>query len=69
MNAKTSKSKTTKQAKSRIARARVAPVYEVVGTTSDGVKILRGKTKPTHFTSKEIRKTIGDLKRSTSPRS
>jgi hypothetical protein len=66
---KASKSKMTKQTKSRIARAKAAPVYKVVGTTSDGVKILRGKTKPTHFTSKEIRKTIDELKRSTSPRS
>jgi hypothetical protein len=43
--------------------------YHVVGTTSDGVKILRGKTKPTHFTSKEIRATIDQIKRGSLPRS
>jgi hypothetical protein len=34
-----------------------------VGTTGDGVKIIRPKLKATHFTSKEIRKAILDAKR------
>ena len=39
---------------------------EVVGTTPDGVKILRPVTRPKHFTSKEIRETIRDVKRAAS---
>jgi Bacterial DNA-binding protein len=35
---------------------------QVVGMTADGVKILRPVTRPKHFTSKEIRKTIRDVK-------
>jgi nucleoid DNA-binding protein len=34
----------------------------VVGTTPDGVKILRPIARPKHFTSKEIRKAISDVK-------
>ncbi len=37
--------------------------YSYVGTTGDGVKIIRPKLKATHFTSKEIRKAILDVKR------
>jgi len=36
---------------------------QVVGTTSDGVKILRPIVRPKHFTSKEIRKAIIDAKK------
>jgi DNA-binding protein HU-beta len=36
---------------------------QVVGTTPDGVKILRPIARPKHFTSKEIRKAISDAKR------
>jgi hypothetical protein len=50
-------------------RTGAAAAYRVVGTTSDGVKILRAKAKPTHFTSKQIRATIDDLKRGSLPRS
>jgi hypothetical protein len=32
--------------------------YRVAGKTSDGVTILRGTVKPTHFTSKQIRDAI-----------
>ena len=64
------KSKTLKSKKRAGATsARSIAAYEVVGITSDGVKILRGKTKPTHFTSKEIRETIDELKRDASPHS
>jgi hypothetical protein len=37
--------------------------YRIVGSASDGVKILAPKTKPTHFTRKEIRQTIDDVVR------
>jgi len=37
--------------------------YRVVGSTSDGVKILAPETKPTHFTSGEIRETIERVRR------
>lgn len=42
--------------------------YQVVGTTRDGVKILRPKAKPKHFTSKQIRKTISEVEKTTSVR-
>jgi|tagenome__1003787_1003787.scaffolds.fasta_scaffold16758599_2 hypothetical protein len=37
--------------------------YKIVGSTSDGVKILAPKTKPTHFTRQEIRETISSVVR------
>ena len=39
------------------APAKSRTPYQVVGKR-DGVSILRPKAKPTHFTSKEIRKAI-----------
>lgn len=33
----------------------------IVGRASDGVRILAPKTKPTHFTRKEIRQAIVDV--------
>jgi hypothetical protein len=44
-------------------KARKAPKYQVVATMSDGVKILRAKAKPTHFTAREIRATIREVLR------
>jgi hypothetical protein len=67
MKARAPKSKTRKRP--RTASARSTAAYQVVGITSDGVKILQGKTKPTHFTSKEIRETIDELKRDASQHS
>lgn len=32
--------------------------YEIVGKTSDGITILRGRAKATHFTRKQIREAI-----------
>jgi hypothetical protein len=32
--------------------------YKVLGTTKDGVKILKPKGRPTHFTEKELRDAI-----------
>jgi hypothetical protein len=37
--------------------------YKVVGKLSDGVRILAPKSKPEHFTSKEIKSTIEELRR------
>jgi hypothetical protein len=52
------------------ARTRKTPASKVIGTTSDGVKILRAKAKPKHFTSKQIRATIdGIMMRGSSGRS
>jgi len=36
--------------------------YKIVGRTSDGVKIIAPKTKATHFTSREIRSTISEVR-------
>jgi hypothetical protein len=38
--------------------ARTTGRYEVAAVTRDGVRILRGKVRPKHFTSKQIRKAI-----------
>ena len=32
--------------------------YEVATVTKDGIAILRAKVKPTHFTSRQIRRAI-----------
>jgi hypothetical protein len=32
--------------------------YKVLGTTKDGVRILKPKGQPTHFTEKELRDAI-----------
>jgi hypothetical protein len=37
--------------------------YKVAGRLSDGVSVLEPKTKPTHFTSRQIRGTISDVLR------
>jgi hypothetical protein len=37
--------------------------YKVAGRTRDGVSILAPKTKPTHFTAREMRSTISELRR------
>jgi hypothetical protein len=37
--------------------------YATAGRTRDGVTILMPKTKPTHFTTREIRKTITEIRR------
>jgi hypothetical protein len=37
--------------------------YKVLGTLPDGVKILAPKSKPTSFTTKEIKATIQELRR------
>lgn len=40
--------------------------YKSAGTLSDGVVILTPKTKPTHFTSREIKTTIEKVRRDAS---
>jgi hypothetical protein len=37
--------------------------YQVVGITTDGVRILRAKVKPKHFTSKQIRRAITEIEK------
>lgn len=37
--------------------------HEVVGTLSDGVAVLKPKSKPSHFTSRQIRSTIASVMR------
>ena len=36
--------------------------YEVLGTTKDGVKILKPKGRATHFTEKELREAIATVR-------
>lgn len=40
------------------ARQTTVGGYKILGTTSDGVKILKPRTKATHFTDKELREAI-----------
>lgn len=39
----------------------LAGSYRSVGKTYDGVTVLAPKTKPTHFTTEQIRSTIKDV--------
>ena len=48
----------TETKKTGKSRAKKSSGYSYVGTTSDGVKLIRPKMKATNFTSKEIRETI-----------
>jgi len=41
---------------------RVVSGYKVLGTTKDGVKILKPKGRPTHFTEKELRDAIATVR-------
>ncbi|WP_024319017.1 hypothetical protein [Rhizobium favelukesii] len=40
--------------------------YKSAGTLSDGVVVLTPKSKPTHFTSREIKTTIEKVRRDAS---
>jgi hypothetical protein len=46
-----------------VTKSRRSGDYEVIGTTSDGVRILAPKTKATHFTARQIRRTIAELRK------
>ncbi|HEX9905534.1 MAG TPA: hypothetical protein VGA77_11270 [Propylenella sp.] len=48
---------------SKTARNARSGRYVAAGKTPDGVTILMQKTKPTHFTTREIRTTITELRR------
>lgn len=50
-----------KSSSKRTSRAGSGP-YKIAGYAHDGVKILAPKTKPTHFTSREIRETILEIR-------
>jgi hypothetical protein len=42
--------------------------YKVAGKLADGVVILKPKSKPKHFTVKQIRETIQRIRRDGEPR-
>jgi hypothetical protein len=52
-----------KAAAKKPQRAASSGHYKVVGKLPDGVTILAPKSKPKHFTSKEIKSTIEELRR------
>jgi hypothetical protein len=56
----------TKDNSSRTGRdakvGRVVGGYKVLGTTKDGVRILKPKGHATHFTDKELRKAIATVR-------
>jgi len=53
----------TQTASSKSPKNASSKRYKIVGTLSDGVKILAPKTKPKSFTTKEIKATIQELRR------
>lgn len=53
---------TTQRVTSRGEKLPQSP-YKGVGTLSDGVVILSQKSKPKHFTSREIKTTIEKVRR------
>jgi hypothetical protein len=56
----------TKETSSRTGRdaktGRFVGGYKVLGTTKDGVRILKPKGHATHFTDKELRKAIATVR-------
>ncbi len=56
----------TKDTAAKIARdaktGRIVGGYKVLGTTKDGVKILKPKGRATHFTEKELRDAIATVR-------
>ena len=56
----------TKETSSRTVRGantkRFVGGYKVLGTTKDGVRILKPKGHATHFTDKELRKAIATVR-------
>jgi hypothetical protein len=63
------RSMTKRSASSTVTKSAKAPAsgsYKLAGKLSDGVTILLPKTKPTHFTSKEIKATIEQLRKGSS---
>ena len=58
----------TKTSVKKAAARSATKTYKVVATLKDGVKILAPKSKPTHFTTKEIRETIQKVLKKSSAR-
>ncbi|MDI5929425.1 hypothetical protein [Rhizobium leguminosarum] len=57
---------TKRSASNTVTKTTKAPAptpYKAAGKLSDGVTILSPKTKPTHFTSKQIKATIEQLRK------
>lgn len=50
----------------KTAKGLNARSYKSVGKTHDGITILKPKTKPTHFTTREIRTAIAQVMRDSS---
>ncbi len=57
------KDRTPKVARSAVS-GRFVGGHKVLGTTKDGVKILKPKGPPTHFTDKELREAIATVRSS-----
>ena len=53
----------TKRAKKVASAPKTAHGYQIVGITTDGIRILRAKVKPKHFTSSQIRKAISEVEK------
>lgn len=44
-------------------KAKPVPGYKVAGESTDGIPILEPKTRPSHFTSREMKSTVETVKR------
>ena len=42
--------------------------YKSAGTLADGVTVLSPKSRPSHFTAREIKSTIQEIRRNTNSR-
>jgi hypothetical protein len=54
--------KETSKAVRNAQTGRLVGGYKVLGTTKDGVKILKPKGRATHFTEKELREAIATVR-------
>ena len=54
--------KTASKSARDVRTGRFIGSYEVLGTTKDGVKILKPKGRATHFTEKELREAIATVR-------
>jgi hypothetical protein len=65
MNRKLAKSRSN-AAVARKRSSKSTPGYDIIGTTREGISILRPKMKPRRFTSKQIREAIIEVENSSS---
>ena len=43
---------------SKVKKPKPAPGYKIAGRSADGIPILEPKTRPSHFTSRQMKSTV-----------